>query len=275
MPTIDEAIAFTLNYLRRRIADPRRDRPHGYDLYVQYVAETWAIHQGAEGNERDRIAHEVSAQFFDAAWELCRRGLLKPTVHNLAGQGVTGGRGYSLTPFAAEWLPNASEIHFISMQPGALAAAFQRFAARFGSGYHQRTQEAVRCRTAEAWLASCAMVGAAAESVLLAAAIAKVRDEDRVVRQYAAQNGRRTVLNILTGQATAHIARGINAIMPLLSYWRDTAAHGQIAEISAHEAEQAIRELLALSQFVSVHWDEIIAPVRQGGAGNAELEIAR
>jgi hypothetical protein len=58
------------------------------------------------------------------------------------------------------------------------------------------------------------------------------------------------------------VARPLTSGMALLSYWRDTAGHGQLACIAAPEADQALRELLSLSQFAADNWDDIVsAPV--------------
>jgi hypothetical protein len=211
----------------------------------------------------DRAAQEVSGIFFEAAWELCRRGLLRPGVRVMSTQAVTDGGGYSLTSYGASWLQEAEDSQFITLQPGALAAVFAGFRDRFGDGYHQRTQEALRCRSTEAWLATCAMAGAAAESILLALAVAKTGNEDSVLRSYMGRDGRKAVLNTVSAQAPREIAQGLQSGMTLLSYWRDCNGHGQAVAVTAPEAEQALRELLSLSQFAADHWDEILGAEEQ------------
>ena len=278
MPTLDEAISFTLTRLRERSAassgvSSSRPNPagshYGYDVYAPTLARQWAIGQFPNSSHWDRMAQEASGAFYEATWELCRRGLLRPGVRATSTQGVNDGGGYCLTSYGETWLRDAEESHFVALQPGALAAAFERFRERFGDGYHQRTQEALRCRSAEAWLSVCAMVGAAAESILLAIAIAKVGSEDSVLRTYTGRDGRKATLNLIVGQAPRHISQPINAGMALLSYWRDIAAHGQVAPISSPEAEQALRELLSLAQFASDRWSEIVGPAEQMAAGPA------
>ncbi len=101
------------------------------------------------------------------------------------------------------------------------------------------------------------MVGAAAESILLAAAVEKVGDEDSVLKEYKASKGRKKITDLVIGQAPGNIARPFRSGMALLSYWRDTAGHGEIAPISSPEADQALRELLALSHFSSDNWAEL------------------
>jgi hypothetical protein len=270
MPTLDEAIIFTLAQLRasdvaETTATGIRARSagstYGYDVYAPTLARKWALAEFDNPTQWDRAARDASGVFFEAAWELCRRGILRPGVRAISEQGVNDGGGYCLTSNGKEWLQGAAEEHFVALQPGALAAAFERYRSKFGAGYQQRTQEAIRCRSAEAWLAMCTMIGAAAESILLALAIAKNGDEDSVLRAYMARDGRKGVLNMLTNQAPAELSRALISGMSLLSYWRDTASHGQIAPISASEAEQALRELLSLSQFAADNWDELTCKV--------------
>lgn len=282
MPTLDEAIAFTLTLLRSRSASNpggSSTRPipagshYGYDIYAPTVARQWAVGQFPNSSHWDRTAQEASSAFYEATWELCRRGLLRPGVRATSTQGVNDGGGYCLTSFGELWLRDAEETHFISLQPGALAAAFERFRERFGDGYHQRVQEALRCRSAEAWLAACAMVGAAAESILLAIAVAKTGSEESVLRTYSGRDGRRATLNLIVGQAPRHISQPLTSGMALLSYWRDSASHGQTAPISSPEAEQALRELLSVSQFASDRWNEIVGAPEQSAPG-AEAHAA-
>ena len=270
MPTLDEAIIFTLAQLRDSdgadaTATGMRTRSagstYGYDVYAPTLARKWALAEFDNPTQWDRAARDASGVFYEAGWELCRRGILRPGVRAISEQGVNDGGGYCLTSQGKEWLQGASEEHFISLQPGALAAAFERYRSKFGAGYHQRTQEAIRCRSAEAWLGTCTMVGAAAESILLALAIARNGDEESVLRAYMARDGRKGVLNMLTNQAPADLSRALTSGMSLLSYWRDTAGHGQVTPISSSEAEQALRELLALSQFASDNWHELVRNV--------------
>jgi hypothetical protein len=281
MPTLDEAISFALMLLREQGAPSTpqtRDRIHsagssyGYDIYAPTAARRWAAAEFPNSPQSDRAAQEMSAVFYEALWELCRRGILRPGVRATLQQGVNDGGGYCLTAYGRDWLREATDDQFVMMQPSALAAAFARFRIRFGEGYHQRTQEAIRCRNTEAWLATCTMIGAAAESILLALAVAKTGDEDGVLRSYTGRDGRKAVMNTLIGQAPPGVARPLTSGMALLSYWRDTAGHGQIASIAAPEADQALRELLSLSQFAEDNWDDIVSslqPPRRAAAASA------
>ena len=237
MLPLDDAIAFTLQELRKRLETDRRRGDYGYDIYMLNVARHWAMTQANDQRQWEPIADEVTPTFLDAAWELSRRGILRPGVYTRLGQGTGEGVGYSITEAGERWLREADETHFVLIQPGALAANFERFREKFGDGYYQRTQEAIRCRNAQAWLAACAMAGAAAESVLLAIAIAKISDEESIIKVYKSSNGRKRVTDMVVGQAPKHLARPFQSGMGLLLYWRDNAGHGQTVPISSPEAE--------------------------------------
>jgi hypothetical protein len=103
------------------------------------------------------------------------------------------------------------------------------------------------------------MCGAAAESILLALAIAKSGDEDATIREYTGGSGRKRTIDALVGQQPNRIQGEFRSSMNILSYWRDDAAHGMASPISAAEAEVAMQQLLRLSQFADRRWDEFTA----------------
>lgn len=258
-PGLDEAIAITVEYLRSTMTQPTGPRGnYGYDLWAPTVANAWALSAcGTETLRRESAARRASPVFFEAAWELCRRGVLRPGIRETGAQAVSGGLGYSLTGQGREWLFSGSDGHFVMLQPGGLAAALATFRELFGEGYHQRSQEAVRCRDAEAWYSACAMVGAAAESIVLATAIAKGGSEATVLKGYGSANGQKKLLNDLAPATKPYLARPLATVTGLLAYWRDEASHGAAVRISGPETEQALRELLQLAQFFSENWDDL------------------
>lgn len=101
------------------------------------------------------------------------------------------------------------------------------------------------------------MCGAAAESIVLAIAIAKTGDEGAVLKTYLAAHGRkRTIDGIIHGARTG-IADAFKAATDLLSYWRDEAAHGTASDISEIEAHTALGRLVRFAQFASDNWTEL------------------
>jgi hypothetical protein len=100
------------------------------------------------------------------------------------------------------------------------------------------------------------MCGAAAESILLAAAIAKL-GEEKTLKMYATASGRGRIQKSLLGQASEHLQREFNNLSVLLKYWRDEASHGRPASIADNEAYTSLVMLLRLAQFASGKWAEL------------------
>lgn len=98
------------------------------------------------------------------------------------------------------------------------------------------------------------MCGAAAESILLATAIAKA-GEATVLSQYNTSGDRR-VENIILGKVRQEIRDEYMGFMTLLKYWRDQAAHGKVSGIKDNEAYTSLALLLRFAIFVNDHWAE-------------------
>lgn len=239
---------------------------YGYDIYIPNVIR-WHLRPSGGVDLSDRpgagIDHqqvrELSPTFYAAAWELCRRGVIRPGVRQMGLQATeqgSSGDGYSVTPFGEQWAAESERDDFVPTEPQRFAQMLKPYQSRFGPGFYERAQEAVRCYGAHAYLACCAMCGAAAESILLAAAIAH-RDEETVLKSYLSANGRSRVQKDLLAHAREPIRREFDSLTVLLKYWRDEAAHGKAALIADNEAYTSLALLLRLAQFVHQHWNEI------------------
>jgi len=249
---LDEAIALLIELLQRNQAGA-----YGYDLSARQGAQAAALRLHRDDHQqRERAVIDLTPIFFDAAWELCRRGIVRPGVRRTGDQAVDDG-GYSLTVLGRAALPGLDETSFLLAQPGSLSATFQQYQHRFGSGFLQRAQEAIKCRNAEAWLGCCAMVGAAAESILLALAVAKIGDEAQALAVYKRANGRQLLLNAIVGQAMAQRRATLITFAGIVSLWRDEAAHGQASPIANANADEALRQLLHMCQWVDREWDNL------------------
>lgn len=267
MPTLDEAIRFIAEFARH----PRKTDfgSYGYDIYLPIIIHTYRkeiekpINPGHQYLADTPEGRAMSVTFGDAAWELCRRGILRPGVRDIGGQGVDKG-GYSVTASGRHWLEHAHDEAFIPIEPGRFAQIIDGFREKLGDGYAQRAQEASRCHFATAYLACCAMSGAAAESILLKTAIAKTGDEEGVLKKYRSAMGRQAVENIVVDQLKKHLADKFRNLMDLLKYWRDEAAHGTTSEITEFEAYEAMSKLLRLAHFAQDHWDELTAEANPG-----------
>jgi hypothetical protein len=250
---LDEAIAILLELLRAG-----RAGSYGYDLYAREGAREAARRRQLPPGHDDRVIIELSPVFYEAAWELCRRGIVRPGVKSSNEQSVPEG-GYSITVAGRAALAALDPTTIVLAQPGSLAAALAAYRGRFGEGFYQRSLEAIKCRNAEAWLACCAMTGAAAESVLLALAIAKAGDEEQVLKAYRQSNGRQRVLNLVVGQANAARRYTLTTFSAIISMWRDEAGHGQATPLGTANADEALRQLLHMCQWVEREWAELTA----------------
>jgi len=209
------------------------------------------------GNEAEAYARP----FYDAAWELCRRGVLRPGQaapmgHSSSGQFV--GDGYALTAWGEQWVKKAAaERAGIPSDPGRLGEVLLQHKKHFGDGYAQRAVEAVNDYRAGNYLSACVMAGAAAESILLATAIARSKDEEKVLAEYQSTGGRGRVIKRMTSGTQTGIGQRFAEALGVLSYWRDDAGHGTATTIGEIEAHEALTRLLRLAQFTADNWNKL------------------
>ena len=263
MPQLDDALQFLIDYLREP-GDRGIGQTYGYDVYIPNVCSAFA--QQVEGVrtqnplEIERRIPVLSSVFYEAAWELCRRGILRPGVQRHRAQVTedgSGGNGYSITSRGHAWLADAEHAIFIPVEPHRVAEILARFRDQFGGGFFQRAQEAVRCHSAMAYLACCAMCGAAAESIFLHLAIQKTRDEEQTLKTYNSMGGRSRVENLILKGVREQLAKTFRNLTDLLKYWRDDASHGTASDISEFEAYEALARLLRFAHFAADHQKEL------------------
>ena len=251
---------FIIDFVR----NPRRQDGYssfGYDLKLEIVilfylqeAGDWPPQiQYVEDHPRGR---ELSLVFFEAAWELCRRGILRPSVQSIGGQGSANGTGYSVTSLGRHWISEGTPPELL-IGPERISKLFEKLSEQLGPGFLQRATEAARCHAFGLYVACCAMCGAAAESVLLAVATAKSGNEAAVLAMYRAAHGRRRIIDNIVGQTRQTIADPFRNATGLLSYWRDDAAHGLASTISEIEAHEAVARLLRFARFATDNWHEL------------------
>ena len=102
------------------------------------------------------------------------------------------------------------------------------------------------------------MCGAAAESILLAAAVSG-RDEVDVLRRYNTAGGRGVIEALVFERASNYVKRTYPGFTGLINYWRDEAAHGRDSEIAEDEAITAITLLLRFAHLMDDAWDQLQA----------------
>ncbi|MBK9924714.1 MAG: hypothetical protein IPP66_05405 [Anaerolineales bacterium] len=235
---------------------------YGYDVYLPNVIRSLLAKEGIDAEREGQIRkRELSPYFYAAAWELCRRGIIRPGVKIMGEQATvdgSSGNGYSITPFGKQWIDEGNRDAFIPTEPGRFAEMLAPYKQRFGPGFYERAQEAIRCYGAHAYLACCVMCGAATESILLALAIEKKDDEQKVIIEYSSARGRSKIENIVVGQVKENIRNEFHGYLGLLKYWRDEAAHGKSSDISDNEAYTSLALLLRFAMFAQDNWKEFI-----------------
>ena len=258
---IEDAIAFIVDC----VAKPRSSSAYssyGYEVYVPNIIMNFLkeVERPAEHKSTWRDGprvRELAPAFSEAAWELCRRGILRPGIRSFSGQGDGHtGHGYTVTAFGRDWISKGALTPII-LDRSRLGQLFDILSKQLGRGFQQRATEAATCHALGCYLASCAMCGAAAESILLAVAIAKTGDEESVLRTYLGSQGRRRTIDGIVHGTRPGITEPFKAATSLLSYWRDEAAHGTASEISEIEAHTALARLVRFAQFASDNWTDL------------------
>jgi hypothetical protein len=260
---VDDAIEHLIAYLLAEITKPPSrlgtfNTKYECDLWIpEFVRNFWHSRDQTLVIEQSLQHKPYYTPFYDAAWELCRIGVLRPGENAPMGGSNYGsgfqGDGFSLTEFGRGWVGSADQ-HPPS-DPSRFAEVIQPFASQFGEGFAQRAIEAARCHRTTNYLACCVMAGAAAESILLALAIAKVGDESKVLAEYRGAHGRNKITNRITGNLRAGLKDQFAAVSGILGYWRDEAAHGTRSDITEFQAQASLSQLLRFAQLASGNWE--------------------
>ena len=255
----EDALVIIVEMLRSNSANSYAK--YGYELYIPCVIYEYLHRKDSSIQWGSREMLEASPAFLNAAWELCRRGILRPGITRMNTQSTDEGNagfGYAITPFGRQWLTEADSDTFVPTEPEHFARLLNSYTDRFGFGFHQRAQEAIRCYGAHAYLACCAMCGAAAESVFLAAAIQKSGDAEATLATYMSAQGRSRIENELVGKAPERIQRDFRGLTTLLKYWRDASSHGRETTVADMEAYTSLALLLRFAGFVNDNWGYIV-----------------
>lgn len=194
--------------------------------------------------------------FYSAAWHLVSRGVLMPVRQHLESR-IPFGESFQLTEYGARWIESLSGYEWHPMEHGRLAQLLLARAHRFGEGFRVRSQEAAACYRAHTYLACCTMCGAAAESILLALAIARSGDEAETLREYRRSDGRSRIERRLLQGQNSYVHQQLPHFLELLKYWRDDAAHGAEVVINEEIAFVSLLLLLRFAAFADDRWDEL------------------
>lgn len=158
MLSVEDAHHFIVKYLRKGpTVDRTRWATYGYELYLPNVMRDYVLAQGSVPEHQvEGQLRPLSTFFYAAAWDLCRRGIIRPGIKELGLQATddgAGGNGYSLTPFGREWLAESDRDDYVPTEPERFGAMLKPYHAKFGPGFYERAQQAIRCYGAHAYLA--------------------------------------------------------------------------------------------------------------------------
>lgn len=259
--TLNQSDATTLLVRWLQHPDHGNYGAYGYGIYLPALVRTYLAQQGIPHHEQETQLRQMMPMLYAAAWDLCRRGILRPGVRAYMAQATAdgaSGNGYTITPFGEQWLSEADKDNFVPTEPERFAEMLAPHRERYGPAFHERAQEAIRCYGAHAYLACCTMCGAAAEAIVISTAIAK-SDEVTVVAQYKTTGGRGRVENTIVGKVRQELRDEYKGYMTLLKYWRDQAAHGKAADIKDNEAYTSLALLLRFAIFVNDNWIELVS----------------
>ena len=254
MLTIDDAIEFMIAEVasNQNIGGSSSTKRYNFNLLMliqEYIRRDKPTEELSKLLEH---APEYSRVFLDAAHELFRRGIVrlgpigfepKQTRYSLETH-------YVLTDFGRTWIEARMNGRIPSAEPGRYVQLIGEYSRLFGSGFQQRATEAIKCYQAQAYLACCAMAGAAAESLLLHVAVQKTGNEEYVLGEYRSSGGAGKTKNLILQGLANRERQHFEGIHELIKYWRDESSHGIESNLSELEAFMSLYSLIRHSTYV-------------------------
>jgi hypothetical protein len=257
-PSVEDALDFMVDLMRDQ---PTAVKSYGYDVWIANVAEAFARQFARPGQPHFELApavQSVSRTFMDAAWQLCRLGVLRPGTKEITLQSHADGEGYAITEFGTKWLAEHSKPAYVPTDPGRIASLLAGPQSLFGEVYATRAADAARCYSAHAFYACCAMIGAAAESIVVAPGIAKLT-EQTTLQLYRETHGRKALTEAVLQGCPEYVAREFRLHADLIGLWRDQSAHAHAVSIGEAEAFTNMRGLIKFAHFAEERWQHLTA----------------
>lgn len=250
----EDALRFVVEYLRNPSGHSHY-ADYGYGLYmanvlIGYFKEKHGIEH--HHNSYNKASKQASPLFMDVCWDLCRRGILRPSTMNIDGQGTSKGDGFSVTAYGLQWLNESEQDMFVPTEPDRFAKMLEPYSGLFGNAFHERAQEAIRCYNAHAYLATCTMTGAAAETILL-----KISDALGLERPKTEPISKtRDHIISVSGKGVKEKLMGLSDVM---KSWRDEGMHHETLNTKADKAYISLAMLLRLAMFASQEWKTVLS----------------
>ena len=118
---LTQADATTLLVHWLRAPDHGNYGAYGYGIYLPALLRVHLERQGIRHHGQEPSLRDMIPGLYAAAWDLCRRGILRPGVHSYGAQATpdgASGNGYTITPFGVQWLAEAEQDDFVPTEPG-------------------------------------------------------------------------------------------------------------------------------------------------------------
>jgi hypothetical protein len=118
---LTQADATTLLVHWLRAPDHGNYGAYGYGIYLPALLRVHLERQGIRHHDQEPSLRDMIPGLYAAAWDLCRRGILRPGVHSYGAQATpdgASGNGYTITPFGVQWLAEAEQDDFVPTEPG-------------------------------------------------------------------------------------------------------------------------------------------------------------
>jgi hypothetical protein len=262
-PSVEDALDYLIDAMR---IGPRAVAAYGYDVFLPNIVREFATSQlqphapGSMRFEVDAATEKLSRAFLDAAWQLCQLGVLRLGVSETGRQSTQTGEGYSITAFGSKWLEDHVKPAYVPTDPGRIAGLLTKRQDLFGSIYVLRANDAALCYSAHAFYACCAMIGAAAESIVLAAAIQKLT-EPKALKLYHGTHGRKSLTDKVLANCPEYVVREFLLHAGLIDLWRDQSAHASAGALGETEAFTNLRGLIKFAHFAEARWEHLTKPV--------------
>lgn len=129
-----DALLAIVDWLRQECPrrSPTAPTHYGYDLYLPVFIAWWVEEQDPriEQLPKQRRIRDLFGPFANAAWDLCRRGVLRPGIRDFGGQETgegSAGNGFTVTSFGRKWLSEADLDTFVPTEPDRFAGMLEPF----------------------------------------------------------------------------------------------------------------------------------------------------
>lgn len=204
---------------------------------------------------------ELQKTFADACWFLALQGIIRPSTiipKNIGETTNYGANGtcFSITESGKEWLKKHTREYFIFTTAIQYTEIIKPFSSNFDEAFTIRSTEAASCYQSCNYYATCAMAGAATESVFLSIGTKILGSIEKVKKSYHATGGRKKLLkNIKDSLSSKELQDNIDNYTGMLNYWRDESTHASNNNITKFDALNSLERLLNFSRLIHTRWD--------------------